>query len=260
MVTADLAPKADRLRALHVIGQPLVLANAWDVESARTVEAVGAAAIATSSAAMAAAVGDPDDNTSPWGLFELVKRISAGTELPVTVDAEGGFGLTGDELVGSLLDAGAVGCNLEDTDRETGGLLAADVQAEMLAGVREASERFGVHLVINARIDTFVRPGDLDDDAKVADVVDRAKAYLAAGVDCVYPITTIDPAVARKLVDAIGAPVNVNGSPGVSIADLASAGAARVSVGAAPYRRMIADLRGRAEALFAGDSGVFNAG
>jgi 2-methylisocitrate lyase-like PEP mutase family enzyme len=259
--TAALQARARVLRDLHVIGTPLVLANAWDVASAAAVEAAGCAAIATSSNAMAGAAGVPDDNSRPPApLFDLVRRIADATPLPVTVDAEGGYGLPAEELVGLLLKSGAVGCNIEDSDRSTGGLLDPERHAAYLASVRAAAGAAGVDLVINARIDTLVRHGDLDRSAKVSDVVHRGRAYLDAGADCVYPIQMVDPSMLREVVDALQGPVNANASSGATIGDLAAAGAARVSVGAAPFHRLMAELRARAERLLGGDGGAFAAG
>src|SRR5437588_9598753 len=130
---------ARRLRELHQIGRPLLLVNVWDVAGARAVLAAVSLAIATSSVAMASARGGSDDNRDRETAFAQLRQIAAAVDVPVTADLEGGYGLAPDDLVEALLDAGAVGCNLEDTDHKAGdGLLDAQMHAIYLAGIRAA--------------------------------------------------------------------------------------------------------------------------
>jgi 2-methylisocitrate lyase-like PEP mutase family enzyme len=229
---ADLAGASERLRALHRPGDPLVLVNVWDAASARRVEALGARAIGTSSAAVAASLGVPDDRSAPVGpLFDAVARISGAVGVPVTADVLDGYGLPADELVDRLLAAGAVGCNLEDTDHARGGgLVDAREMAERLSAVREAARVARVPLVVNARIDVLVhaRPGAPD---LRGEIVDRARHYLAAGADCAFPVRLGDPEVVASVVEAVGGPVNASAIPGTTVEALAAAGAARISVG-----------------------------
>ena len=228
---STLVALADQLRSLHRPGDPLVLVNAWDAASARAIAGAGARVIATSSAAIAAGLGEPDDDCMDVDLvFDVISRIGAAASVPVTADIEAGYGLEADELVARLLAAGAVGCNVEDSDhRRPGEQVAADAFAERLAGIREAADAVGVHVVLNARIDTFLLGGS--GPAAVDDVVARGRRYLAAGADCVYPIRLVDPAVVAELAGALGGPLNANVAPGAAISALAGAGAARVSVG-----------------------------
>src|SRR5436190_11741483 len=124
---SSLAAAASLLRELHVPGRPLVLPNAWDVASAQLVVAQGFPAVATSSAALNAALGFADDGSAPADeVFAAVARIARSVAVPVTADIEDGYGLAPDELAAALLEAGAVGCNLEDTDHTAGGLVAAE--------------------------------------------------------------------------------------------------------------------------------------
>src|SRR5215217_2398988 len=228
---STLVALADQFLALHRPGDPLVLVNAWDAASARAIAGAGARVIATSSAAVAAGLGEPDDDCMDVDLvFDVIRRISSATSLPVTADVEAGYRLEPDELIARLLAAGAVGCNVEDSDhRRPGEQVAADAFAERLAGIREAADAVGVHVVLNARIDTFLLGGTGSD--AVDDVLARGRRYLAAGADCVYPIRLVDPAVVAVLAPALGGPLNVNVAPGGAISELAGAGAARVSVG-----------------------------
>ena len=228
---STLVALADQFLALHRPGDPLVLVNAWDAASARAIAGAGARVIATSSAAVAAGLGEPDDDCMDVDLvFDAIRRIGSATSLPVNADIEAGYRLEPDELIARLLAAGAVGCNVEDSDhRRPGEQVAADAFAERLAGIREAADAIGVHVVLNARIDTFLLGGTGSD--AVDDVLARGRRYLAAGADCVYPIRLVDPAVVAVLAPALGGPLNVNVAPGGAISELAGAGAARVSVG-----------------------------
>ena len=252
-----LSAAAQRLRELHQPGNPLILVNAWDVASARQVEAAGGLALATSSAAVTAALGEPDNNNARDAAFAALRRIAHGASIPVTADIEAGYGLTGGELVEALLDAGAVGCNIEDTDHAAGGLRDAEAQAAYLAEVRAAATAAGVPIVINARIDTIVRHPQGDAKAAMPETVRRARLYFEAGADCVYPIGLRDPVLVGQLTRELGRrPVNVNVSDPLSA--LAEAGAARVSVGAGPFRFMMADFERRARNLLAGGATAFS--
>ncbi|MBI1757924.1 MAG: isocitrate lyase/phosphoenolpyruvate mutase family protein [Actinobacteria bacterium] len=232
--------QASLLRALHRPGAPVVLPNVWDAASARVVETAGFAAIATSSAAVAEALGYADGEATPVGeMFDAVTRIVAAVRVPVTADLERGYGLGPGELVERLAASGAVGCNLEDSDPGTGTLLDAAGQADFLAAVREAARRAGVDLVINARIDTFLHgPGDPQD--QLADSVRRARCYLDAGADCVFPILVAGRPAIRELVHETGGMVNIlfrtGPPPTSSLADLAELGVARVSFGPGLHR------------------------
>jgi 2-methylisocitrate lyase-like PEP mutase family enzyme len=256
---AHLGELARQLRALHRIGTPLVLVNAWDVASAKQIEAAGCAAIATSSAACAAVLGVPDDNTmAPEVALGIFGRIASHVSVPLTVDFEGGYNLSADELVEGLLSAGVVGCNIEDSDYAgAGALVDSDVHARRLADIRGAALASGVDLVVNARIDTFIRYPERSIDESMQDTIRRARAYLDAGADCVYPIRVTQPTLVGELVAALDAPVNANIDPAVGIEALAAAGAARVSVGPTALSAVMRDLRRRTALLLGGDVGGF---
>src|SRR5579862_8785365 len=176
---ARLDAAARRLRDLHRIGRPLLLVNVWDAAGARAVVAAGSPAVATSSVAMAAARGGSDTNRDREAAFAQLRQIAAAVDVPVTADLEGGYGLAPGDLVDALLDAGAVGCNIEDTDHATGDtLLDADAQATYLAGIRAAADQRGVHVVLNARIDAIIRHPERDPNAALDEVLRRARLYL----------------------------------------------------------------------------------
>ncbi|MEV4458009.1 isocitrate lyase/phosphoenolpyruvate mutase family protein, partial [Microbispora sp. NPDC049633] len=162
---AEIHEKAAVLRALHVPGDPVVLPNAWDAASARAVEAAGFPAVATGSESVAASLGYEDGHDTPVDeMFAAVARITRVVAVPVTADVERGYGLRAAELVERLAAAGAVGCNLEDSDPATGAMIDAAEQADFLAAVRAAAAEAGAGLVVNARVDTFIHgagsPGD----------------------------------------------------------------------------------------------------
>ncbi|MFF5218182.1 isocitrate lyase/phosphoenolpyruvate mutase family protein [Micromonospora sp. NPDC000442] len=174
-MSASLSTRAAALRALHRSGGPLVLPNAWDAGSARAVAEAGFPAVATSSAAVAESLGHADgEHTPPDEMFAAVARITRAVPVPVTADLERGYGRKPDELVTRLLDAGAVGLNLEDSDPRTGDLVDAEEQADLLAGVRAAADGAGVAVVLNARVDVFLHP-DREPADRLAEAIRRAR-------------------------------------------------------------------------------------
>lgn len=246
---SDLKAHADLLRSLH-FGQLLVLPNAWDPASAELVAELGFPVVATSSAAVAEVLGHSDGEKAPWQeMFAAVARISAVVSAPVTVDAEAGYGLPPDSLVAGLLEAGASGCNLEDTDHLAGGLVDASKQADRLAGVRAAADAAGVPIVINARIDTFLPSSGVPEQDRLAETIQRARLYRDAGADCVYPIGGATADNLRRLVDEVPGPVNGNTTDSLDLAALSSLGVARVSYGPRFYRGGAAGFRGALERL-----------
>jgi deazaflavin-dependent oxidoreductase (nitroreductase family) len=247
----NLAAAAARLRSMHRPGNPLLLVNAWDVATARRVVEAGGRAVATSSSAVAASLGLPDDPSAPVEpLLQVVGRIAAAVDVPVTADLLDGYGLDPAELVERLLGAGAVGCNLEDSDHANPGtLLAPGVVAERIAAVRAAAVRSGVGVVINARIDSYLYDGP----GATADVISRARRYLDAGADCVYPIRLTDPETVRHLVDHLDAAVNANLSQATRVAEVAEAGASRISIGPMAFRSALATVDRIAAAILGTD-------
>ena len=242
------AVTAATLRSLHRPGRPLVLANVWDAASARLVEAAGFPVVATSSAAVAESLGYADHQGAPVDeMLAAAGRIARAVSVPLTVDAEAGYGLAAGELVDRLLAAGAVGCNLEDSDHTAGtGLVDLGRQAEWLAAVRAAADRSAVPLVINARVDVVIAArasgSPVDEPALAEAIIDRSRAYLAAGADCVYPITLRDPDVIRQVVAAL-APAAVNIlSPLDGVSALAELGVARTSTATGLWRMAKAAL------------------
>jgi 2-methylisocitrate lyase-like PEP mutase family enzyme len=236
--TTDLQGRCDLLRSLHRPGDPLLLPNAWDLPTARAVVAAGFPVVATTSGGVAATLGYEDHEGAPGDeMLAAAARITGGVEVPVTVDAEAGYGMEPAELVGALKSMGAAGCNLEDSDYAAGGLRDRDRHAEWLSAVRQAASEDGYGLVINARIDVFLgaflagaEPGTQDE--LVPEALRRANAYLEAGVDCVFPITLWETDALRRFTSEVRGPVNVLRLPQApSIGDLTEMGVVRVSWG-----------------------------
>jgi 2-methylisocitrate lyase-like PEP mutase family enzyme len=231
--------RSETLRSLHVPGRPLLLPNAWDAASARAVAAAGFPVVATTSSGVAAALGYEDHQGAPAEvMLAAAARIVRVVDVPVTIDAEAGYGLEPSELVAELKPVGAAGCNLEDTDHDTGSLRGADEQAAWLRQVREAADAAGYALVINARIDVFLSAApDVPQSELVVDALARARAYLDAGADCVYPIGLWEADALAAFVEGAGGPVNALAFPKAPpVAELAALGVARVSWGGLLHR------------------------
>jgi 2-methylisocitrate lyase-like PEP mutase family enzyme len=251
----DLKQAAERLRALHGGPEPLVLPNAWDAASARAVVDAGFPAVATSSVAVALALGWADGEQTPVDeVFAAIGRITRCVDVPVTADIEAGYGLSPEEIVDRLLRAGAVGCNLEDTDHRAGrSLRDARVQAGRLAAFKEAARAAGVEIVLNARTDVLLH-ADGSATPPLEEAIRRGRLYLDAGADCVFPIGAGDEGTIAALVDAIPAPVNViagfRGAPGQ--ARLRELGVRRISYAGRLFRAAQQDHQQRLQRLRAG--------
>ena len=234
--------KADEFRALHNGDRLLLLANVWDAGGARIVEQSGYPAVATSSAAVALSHGYEDHEQMPADVaFAAVAEIARAVDVPVTADMESGYRLAPAEFAARLLDAGAVGCNYEDSDHAApGSLLDAEFHAERIAVLAEAG------VVVNARVDTFVvqREDAFDEGVR------RARLYREAGAACVYPIVLGDEALIESFVAAVDAPVNIllrHGAP--SVGRLRQLGVRRASVGSGFYRVAMQAFAAEVEAL-----------
>lgn len=253
---AATAERARRFRELHVPGTPLVLANAWDVASARVVEEADAAAVATTSAGVAWALGFPDGDRLPRErAVDLVARVAAAVAVPVTADIENGFADKPEgvaETVRQIVAAGAAGVNIEDMAYPDSGATPLPIaeQAERLAAARAAADAMGVPLFINARIDTYLR-GLGDPDDRFAATVQRATAYLDSGASGVFVPGIADPETISALVEAVDAPVNIMAGPGSpAIGELARLGVARVSLGSSLAQAAYAVVRRAAREAF----------
>jgi 2-methylisocitrate lyase-like PEP mutase family enzyme len=234
MNQAEQAQQAELFRNKHAGPRLLLLPNAWDAMSARAFVAAGFDAIATTSGGVAWSLGYADGEQAPWNeVVAATARIVRVAQVPVTADIEAGYGETPDAVMRSvteIIEAGAVGVNLEDgTSHGPIPIRGPENAADRLRAAREAAKAAAVPIVINGRTDLYLR--NIGDEASRFDeTVERGRAYLAAGADCVYPIGLRDPATIGRLVKALGAPININvraGSP--SVAELEALGVARAS-------------------------------
>ena len=202
------AAKAQRFLALHHDPKLLVLPNIWDPLGARMLESVGYPAVATASAAVAFSQGYDDGEQIPFDLMlDVIRRIAERVEVPVTADVERGFAGSPEDVAENMkrvLQAGAVGINLEDSRSEGGELLAADAQADRLRAVREMADREQIPLVINARTDVFLRDTPTSRSEKIEEAITRGRRYLEAGADCLYPIGAGDLETVRTIHFARG--------------------------------------------------------
>ncbi len=232
---------AAAFRALHTPGRPLVLYNVWDAGSAASVARTGAAALATGSWSIAAAQGyDDGEKVSLALMLDVIARIAQTCTPPLTADLEGGYSTDAAgvaDTISQAIAAGVVGCNLEDSDAISGALRDAFAQCERLRQARSAADAACPGFFINARTDLFLQAPSPQHDVALADAaLERARAYADAGADGLFVPGLSDLALIERITARSPLPVNVmrlGAAPG--IADLASAGVARISHGPAPY-------------------------
>ena len=246
--------KAKRFAELHVKGAPLLLYNAWDAGSAKSILEAGAKAIATSSWSVAEAQGYRDGEAIPIEFAEkIVARIAATIDVPITVDFEGGYSEADGELADNLarlLDLGVIGINFEDRVVKGSGLYDVDRQARRIATIRKAAEQKGVGLFINARTDLFLGQGG-DPAHSLGEALDRAKAYAAAGASGFFIPGLRDDALIGRISEGVTLPVNVMVMDGVPSADrLSQLGVSRISYGPIPYIRAMGALQQEAKKAF----------
>ncbi|HEY6090636.1 MAG TPA: isocitrate lyase/phosphoenolpyruvate mutase family protein [Gemmatimonadales bacterium] len=240
------ADRAELLRRLHVEGPMLVLPNAWDAGSARIFVEAGYQALATTSAGIAFSLGVPDgERIARDEMLAAVARITRRVSVPVTADLEAGYGPEPRdvaETVRRAIDAGAVGMNLEDRRAEKH-LIDFDLAVERVRAAREAADKTGVRLVLNARTDAFEAP-EVPRERRLAEAVRRGNAYRQAGADCVFVPFVGDRDTIEQVVQQIHAPVNILGTPNSpTIKDLAALGVRRVTFGSAPQRATLGLIR-----------------
>jgi 2-methylisocitrate lyase-like PEP mutase family enzyme len=224
------AEKAELLRSLHVPGDPLIVTNVWDAVTARIVAGVpGVKAIASASHSVSYAhgVSDGEGMTLDQALTAAREIVNA-VDLPVSIDFEKGYAsdASGVEAnVHRLIETGAVGLNLEDSV-DGSNLFPVDIAVERVAAARRAADSGGVPIVINARVDAFVRGGPWED------TVARANAYLGAGADCAFVLGLATEDQVKRALDEIDGKVSViSGATSVPLQRLAELGVSRVSFG-----------------------------
>jgi 2-methylisocitrate lyase-like PEP mutase family enzyme len=226
-LSATQTEKAESFRALHD-GDAFVIPNPWDVGTARVMEALGFKALATTSAGFAFTLGRQDGGVTLDELAAHVGSLAQATDLPVSVDLENGFGSDPEDAARAVVraaEAGAVGGSIEDYDPEDG-IYAFDHAVERVTAAVEAARSLDFPFTFTARAENHIRGNpDLDD------TIARLQAYEQAGADVLYAPGLGSPDEIRAVCDATSRPVNVLGLPNLSISEIASAGACRISVG-----------------------------
>jgi len=227
---------------LHVAGDPVVLFNVWDAGTAKAAAKAGAKAIATGSWAVAAANGfDDGENISFDLVLANLARITGSVDLPVTLDAEGGYAADPQSVganIGRIIEAGAMGINFEDRIVNGLGLYSIDAQSERIRAIRKTADKLSVPLFINARTDIFL-PLDpsTHTESHVNEAIARATAYAKAGANGFFAPGLVNPLLIERLCREAPLPVNIMVWPGVpSSEQLADLGVARISYGGAPYK------------------------
>ncbi|WP_186241267.1 isocitrate lyase/PEP mutase family protein [Mycobacterium simulans] len=227
------ADRARTLLELHQPGNPVVLPTVWDAWSARLATDAGFAALTVGSHPMADSVGKADNEGMSFDdVLTRVAQITAAVDVPVSVDIESGYGLPASSLIDGLLSVGAVGLNIEDTVHSEGKRLRSSGEhAELVGALRSAADAAGVHVVVNARTDLFLRQ-----DGAEADRVERAIARLteaaAAGADVLYPVGRHEPDTLRRLATELPLPINAIALPDQDdLATFGPLGVGRISFG-----------------------------
>ena len=244
-----LKERAEALLALHQRGNPVVLPTVWDAWSARVAVDAGFAALTVGSHPMADSVGKADAEGMTFDdVVTRVKQITAAVDVPISVDIESGYGQAPTRLIVGLLEAGAVGLNIEDTVHSEGGRLRSSSEhAELVGALRKAADATGVHVVVNARTDLFLRQ-DGDESDRVERAIARLKESAAAGADSLYPVGRHDPDTLRRLASELPLPINAIALPDQDDpASFGPLGVGRISFG--PFLQ--GALSGRAKEILA---------
>ncbi|PTL80306.1 isocitrate lyase/phosphoenolpyruvate mutase family protein [Vitiosangium sp. GDMCC 1.1324] len=239
-----------RFRALHAPGQLLVLPNVWDAVSARLVEAVGGVALATSSAAVAWARGAPDGERLPFDqVLAATRDIVRAVHVPVSVDFERGYATSPAgvaDAICRLAEVGVVGVNLED------GTEPPEVLAAKLSAAREALQRQGLDMFLNARADVILRRM-LSGSEALDEVVRRGKRYVEAGCDGFFVPGLAKPEELVRIAEEVRVPLNVWAASTLApVEQLRAMGVRRISVGPRLALAALSAARRDAEQLLAG--------
>lgn len=248
--------RATAFAALHRKGDPIKLFNVWDAASAQAVAKAGATAIATSSFALAHAHGAKDRENLPRDLLiASVEQIANTVDLPVTVDAESGYGHAPEivgETVSLIIEAGGIGMNFEDQIIGGDGIFPLDTQVTRIAAARAAADKTGLPFFLNARTDIFLRSPREQHEENLDQAIARGHAYAKAGASGFFVPGLLDPSLIERLCNEVALPVNIMASPAApSATELAKLGVSRISLGAWPMRDMLAKLEATAKDYFA---------
>lgn len=244
---------ADTFHSLHHTGETLILPNAWDAASAKTYEVAGFPAIATTSSGISWTCGYSDgEHIPPLLMLQFIKSITRVVDIPVTADIEGGYYKKDvdkyAQFIDGVLNSGAIGVNLEDSDPDSGTLYDINHLMEYIGVAREVAGERGVHLFINARVDAMVL-NSVNRNEKIRICTERAAAYEEAGADGIFVPFVEDIAVIEELKKKIKAPLNVLMNASLKIADLRKLKVERVTVGGKPKMAALNTVKRIAEEL-----------
>ncbi len=243
-----LLEKARLFLSLHDGPGLLILPNIWDPLGARLLQSLGYPAVATASAAVAYSSGYDDGEKLTFNaMLAVISRIADSVHVPLTADVERGYADSPAGVADNasrVLEAGAVGINIEDSFSEGGPLRTTDEQCARIAAIRAMTQKAGVHMVINARTDIFITDSGATLQERIKETITRGKEYMAAGADCLYPIGAGDRDTVSQIVAGIGSPVNIYLRQGVaSMSDLEAAGVRRLSLGPNLLRAAVQAMR-----------------
>jgi 2-methylisocitrate lyase-like PEP mutase family enzyme len=254
MTKDDQKQLSEAFRKMHQGPPLLLLPNAWDAMSARLFEAAGFPAVATTSGGLAWALGFPDGEHAPWSeVVAATGRIVRTVRVPVTADIEGGYGETPEQVARSVTEiirAGVVGINLEDSTALSDlPIRSMEDSVARIQAARQAAQAAGVPILINARIDLYLKSVG-DEETRFTEAVRRGKAYMAAGADCLFPFGLSDLKIIAELVKALNVPINIVGrAGGAGVAELGRLGVARISTASGPSLVVMSLIKQIAEEL-----------
>lgn len=238
---------AQAFHQLHHSGKTLILPNAWDCMSAKIFEKENFPAVATSSASLSWAYGYPDGEViPPYQMIEGIRNIARCLNIPLTADIEGGFFWDNldafQQFIGEVIDAGAIGFNLEDTRHGLQGMISIDTMVERIQLAKEVAEKREIPVYLNARVDTFTQE-QWSTEQQIDEAVKRAKAYQQAGADGIFVPFIQDINIIRQLKPQIELPMNVMYTASLKVDELKKLGVERISIGSRPAMSLYGKLR-----------------
>ena len=246
--------KEKQFHHLHHNNELLVLPNIWNPLSAKILEETGYKAVATASASIAFANGYQDGEKIPFDeLIFILKRIVKCVNIPVTADVESGYAhnnLLLKENIKRLIDTGIAGINFEDSHHDEQKLYSKEEQSEKINLIKNTAADNGSSLFINARTDVFIKQNHFSKEEKLAEAIERGKAYKAAGADGFYPIFLKEKLSIKTMIKEVALPVNILMLPGIpDFSELKGIGVARISLGPGFLRYAINSMKNIAEKL-----------
>ena len=249
-----LTEKEKQFYQLHHDDKLLVLPNIWDPLGAKLLQDLGYKAVATASASIALANGYQDGEKIPFNdLLLILENIVKSVNIPVTADVESGYAKNNSELkenIKKLIDTGISGINFEDSKHDEQKLFTKEEQSEKINVIRKTASEMGSSLFINARTDVFIKEKNLSYEEKMAEAIERGKAYKVAGADCFYPIFLKEKESIITIMNDVSLPVNILMVPGIpDFSTLKEIGLARISLGPGFLKYAINSMKNIAEKL-----------